>query len=206
MNTVGKILHEARESKKMSLFDLEKITKIKSDFIDKIEKNDWDNLPEFPVVSGFVKNLASTLDLPVDNLNAIFRRDYLPKKIAINPKPDIQNKFSWSPKFSFFVGVIAFTFFILIYLLFEYKSFVTPPELEVFSPKAGSFVVTTNVNISGKTTTDSILTVNNQSIILDQDGTFRTVVGITKDTKKLVFRAVSRSGKVTEKTVEINVE
>jgi len=64
----------------------------------------------------------------------------------------------------------------------------------------------TRVKIEGKTTTDAILTVNNQPIILDQDGKFVTEIEITKDTKELKFVSISRSGKKTEIVRKITVE
>lgn len=206
MNTVGQILKEARIQKGISLQKLEHLTKIKKDFITKLEKEDWNNLPEFPVVSGFVKNLAGALDLSVNNVNAILRRDYPPKKLAINPKPDVQNKFSWSPKLTFIVGVGILIVLVLGYLGFEYKKFIQPPELEIYSPKSSEIIIKTKVKVSGKTTTDVVITVNNQPIIIDQNGEFEAELEITKETKELIFKAVSRSGKVTEKNISITVE
>lgn len=206
MNTIGKILKDARESKNITLMDLENTTKIKKDFISKIEKEDWNNLPEFPVVSGFVKNIANSLDLSVDNVNATLRRDYPPKKLRINPKPDINNKFTWSPKLTFAIGVSVLVLVVLGYLGLQYKKFITPPELTVNSPKQNEIITQNKIKVSGKTTTDVSLTVNNQPITLDQDGAFITIIEITKETKNLVFKATSRSGKVTEKSIDISVE
>lgn len=206
MNTVGQILKDARIKKGISLIKLGNLTKIKREFILKIENSDWDKLPEFPVVSGFVKNLANALDLSVDNTNAILRRDYPPKKLAINPKPDVEKKFSWSPKLTFAVGVGALVILVLGYLGMEYSKFVKPPELEIISPKNSEIVHGQKIKISGKTTTDALLMVNNQPIILDQDGSFVTELEITKDTKEIKFVAVSRSGKTTEVIRSISVE
>ncbi len=206
MNTVGQILKEARINKNISLSKLEDLTKIKKEFISKIEKGDWSNLPEFPIVSGFVKNLANALDISVDKVNAILRRDYPPKKLAINPKPDIQGRFYWSPKLTFVMSIGVLTLLVLGYLGFEYKKFITPPDLEIYSPKDNGTLFTDNVEVSGKTTTDVSLTINNQPIILDQDGGFNTELKITKDTKELKFKVVSRSGKTTEKVINISVE
>lgn len=206
MNTVGQILKEARLKKDISLIKLSNLTKIKREFIVMIEKNDWDNLPEFPVVSGFVKNIANSLGLSVDNTNAILRRDYPPKKLIINPKPDVASKFSWSPKLTFAVGVVILILLVLGYLGFEYRKFIMPPELEIINPKNNEIVLNSKVKVSGKTTTDVSLTINNQPIILDQEGGFTTELEITKETKTLTFKAISRSGKVTEKTVTISVE
>ena len=206
MNTVGQILKEARLNQSVSLSDLEKTTKIKKDFIIKIENEDWEHLPEFPVVSGFVKNIANALDLSVDNVNAILRRDYPPKKLRINPKPDISSKFTWSPKLTFAIGVSFLVLIVLGYLGIQYRKFSTPPDLMISSPKQNEITTQNKIKVSGKTTTDAIVTVNNQPITLDQDGAFITEIEITKETKNLVFKAISRSGKVTEKNVSIAVE
>ncbi len=206
MVTVGEILKEARLKKKLSLSNLEKETKIKKEFIDLIENNLWDKLPDYPVVSGFIKNIAVFLDVPAETANAILRRDYLPKKLYINPKPDIESKFYWSPKLTFITGISLLTLLVLGYLGFEYIKFIKPPKLEIYNPKNNEIVLENKVKITGKTTTDVILTVNNQPILLDQEGKFQTEVEITKDTSSLLFKAISRSGKITEKKVEINVE
>ena len=206
MNTIGQILKEARLKKGFSLIKLENLTKIKRDFITKIENNDWDNLPEFPVVSGFVKNIANSLGVSVNNANAILRRDYPPRKLAINPSPDIGNKFVWSPRLTFVVGVIALLLLVLGYLGFEYLKFIKPPELLITSPKENEQVQQTKIKVEGKTTTDAILTVNNQPIILDQDGRFIAEIEINKETKEIKFVSISRSGKTTEKIIKITVE
>jgi len=206
MNTIGQMLKEARVKKNISLIKLENLTKIKRDFILKLEKNDWDNLPEFPVVSGFVKNLANVLGISSETANAILKRDYPPKKLAINPKPDVGGKFSWSPKLTFAIGIGILLVLVLGYLGVEYTKFVRPPELVINKPIENEQVLQTRVKIEGKTTTDAILTVNNQPIILDQDGKFVTEIEITKDTKELKFVSISRSGKKTEIVRKITVE
>ncbi len=206
MLTIGEILKDARLKKKLSLSNLERRTKIKKEFIYLIEKNDWDNLPEYPVVSGFVKNIAVFLDISASSANAFLRRDYPPKKLIINPKPDISTKFSWSPKLTFAVGIAIITLAILGYLGYEYKKFTTPPDISIVAPKDNEIVNSVKVKVQGKTTTDVTLTINNQPIILDQEGKFVTEILITKDTKTLTFKAVSRSGKVTEIVKNISVE
>jgi len=206
MNTIGQILKEARVKKNISLIKLENLTKIKREFILKLEKDDWDNLPEFPVVSGFVKNLANALGISSNNANAILRRDYPPKKLTINPKPDVGGKFSWSPKLTFAVGIGILLVFVLGYLGIEYVKFIKPPELIIDKPVENEQILKNKVKIEGKTTTDAILTVNNQPIIFDQDGKFITEIEITKDTKELKFISISRSGKKTEIIRKITVE
>lgn len=206
MKTVGQILKEARLNKNISLIKLENLTKIKKEFILLIEKNDWDKLPDFPVVSGFVKNLAMALDINAQNVNAVLRRDYVPKKLSINPKPDIESKFSWSPKLTFIISIGTLILLVLGYLGLEYSRFKSPPNLEISAPVENEIILTPKVSIKGKTATDVNLTVNNQQIIVDQDGNFVGEIEITKETQNLEFVAISRSGKVTKISRKIKVD
>lgn len=206
MLTIGQMLRDARKKQGISLSEVEKDTKIKRSFILLIEKNEWGSLPEYAVVSGFVKNLAVYLNLSPDTANAFLRRDYPPKKLDVNPKPDIDSKFVWSPKLTFGIGISILSLLVLAYLGFEYSKFVKPPEITITSPKENEIVLDETVKVSGSTSTDAVVTINNQPVILDSEGKFVTEILIAKDTKSLAFRAVSRSGKVTEKIVNIQVE
>lgn len=206
MKTVGQILKDARLSKNISLLKLENLTKIKREFISSIEKDDWDKLPDFPVVSGFVKNLAVVLGVNTQNINAVLRRDYLPKKLNINPKPDIGSKFSWSPKLTFLIGISVLISLVLGYLGIEYSKFKSPPILEIITPEENQVMLFDKVQVKGKTATDANLTVNNQPIIVDQDGNFVGEIGITKETDNLEFVAISRSGKVTQISRNIKID
>lgn len=206
MQTVGQLLKQERLKSKISLNDLERKTKIKKEFIQKIENENWDSLPEFPIVSGFVKNIALYLELSPSNVIAVLRRDYPPKKIHINPKPDIDTKFMWSPKFTFAISISFVVLLVLGYLIFEYQKFTRPPEIKIISPKENQFIQGNSVKVEGETTTDVSLSINNQPIIIDENGDFITEISITKETKQLNFKAVSRSGKTTEKIINISVE
>ena len=206
MKTVGQILKEARLAKNISLLKLENLTKIKKEFVLLIEKSEWDKLPDFPVVSGFVKNLAVALGVNEKSANAVLRRDYPPKKLNINPKPDVVSKFSWSPKFTFILGISVLIISVLGYLGFEYIKFKSPPTLQINSPTENEVILSNKVSIKGKTATDVNLTVNNQPIIVDSDGNFIGEIEITNYTKSLEFVAISRSGKVTKISRNISVD
>jgi len=76
MRTIGVLLKEARGKKRYSLDYLAQLTKIKKDFIERIENEDWASLPDFTVVTGFVKSVSKSLDLEERNTVALLRRDY----------------------------------------------------------------------------------------------------------------------------------
>lgn len=197
MRTIGEVLKGARSKKRYSLAKVEAETKIKRQFIEDIEKEKWQSLPEYPVLVGFVKNLSNFLGLDERSTVALLRRDYPPKKLSINPKPDVANKFVWNPRLTFFVGIGVVLIVILGYLAFQYYKFVTPPNLTVNEPRESEVIKVRNFKVFGKTDPDATVKVNNQPALVNEDGSFMVEIAIYEGTNEIVVSATSRSGKTT---------
>jgi len=197
MRTVGKFLKETRVKKKHSRVALEKVTKIKREFIEAIEEENWEELPEFPVVAGFVKSIAGVLKIEQKQAVALLRRDYPPKKLAINPKPDVSDRFTWSPRLTFLAAVVIVSLGIFSYLGFQYINFVSPPHLLVEYPKDGQIVTEEILQVLGATDPEATVKVNNQPVLVSGDGRFSTEIEIIEGTGEVEVKATSRSGKET---------
>lgn len=206
MKTIGKVLKDARVSKKISLPELKKRTKIKVEFIKFIEEERWNELPEYATVQGFVKSLGKSLNLNEEKMAALFRRDYPPKDLPINPKQDVSKKFVWSPKTSLTVGALFAFLVVGSYLGFQYKRFVRPPEVKIESPIEGQEVDSLFVMVSGSTDKDVVIVANNQPLLVDEDGNFSDTLEVSKETSEIKIVAISRSGKETVIYRKITVE
>lgn len=206
MKTIGQIIGSARKDKNYSFQRLEEITKIKVSFIEAIENERWQDLPSFPTVLGFVKSISSALNLDEKMAAAVLKRDYPPKKLSINPKPDISDKPAWNPKLTFVLGISAVVLVILGYLGFQYKKFVSPPQISLESPVSDQIVKGNSVLVFGTTDPDVKITVDNQPVIVDENGKFSESIGISPDTKEIVVVAQSRSGKTTTISRKIQTE
>ena len=194
MKSIGDYLKEARIRKKYSKARVEAETKIKKGFVDAIEREDWILLPELPVVIGFVKSIAQVLDLEPNQIVALLKRDYPPRKINPNPKPDIKSKFVWNPKLTF-VSIIVFVLLALFsYLSYQYWNFTKPPFLQITTPSEGQEVKTKELTVSGKTNPEAVIKVNNQPVLVSDDGNFVTVINIYEGTNEVEIKAVTRSG------------
>lgn len=197
MKNIGEVVKEARLKRKLSRQQLESKTKIREEFIEALEKLDWDSLPEYPVVTGFVKNIAGTLGLKEENLTALLRRDYPPKNLSVNPKPEPKDTFKWSPRLTFLtvVGLLLIT--VSIYLGVSYLNFIKPPLLEVQEPVEGQLVSGQSLAVRGITNPEAFIEVNNQPVLIEDDGYFETEIEISAETREVVIVAKSRSGKET---------
>lgn len=206
MKKIGQILKDARVRKNYSLKKIEEITRIKSNFIDLIEKEKWGVLPPFPTVLGFVKNLSTPLGIDENMAVAVLKRDYPPKALNINPKPDVSSRFAWSPRSTFVVGIILVILLVFGYLGFQYIGFISPPRLTLDSPKENQIIDGTNVLVFGSTELDAKIIVNNQPVLVDDNGKFNVSINIARETKEITVKAISRSGKETTVSRKINVQ
>ena len=206
MKSIGDTLKEIRLKKKISIAKLSEITKIKSEFIRAIENGEWVGLPEFPVVMGFVKNIAASLDMKPLSAAALLKRDYPPKSLNINPKPDVAKEFVWSPRLTFLVGVILVAVTLSGYLIYQYTRFISPPVLVVEEPIEGQVIEEENLMVKGNTDLEASVKVNNQPANLEQDGKFSAEIEVTDSTEEIKVVARSRAGKETVVTRKIEVK
>jgi cytoskeletal protein RodZ len=197
MKTIGIYIKEARIKKRFSLEKIAKETKIKKKFVASIEKENWGALPEYPIVVGFVKKISNYMKLDERQAVAFLRRDYPPKVLPINPKPDVVKKFVWSPRLTFILGIATIAIAVLGYLGFQYSSFISPPKLVVDEPLEEQVVKQRSLIVSGKTDQDVAMKINNQPILIEEDGSFSAEIEIFEGTEEIVVKAVSRSGKET---------
>ncbi|MBX4205928.1 helix-turn-helix domain-containing protein [Candidatus Microgenomates bacterium] len=206
MKTIGQILKEARLTKSFSKSHLEGLTKIKKDFIEAIEEEQWHLLPEYPVVRGFVKSMADSLDMNSDQALAFLRRDYPPQKATVNPKPDVGTKFIWTPKLTFLTGMAVVLVIVLGYLTLQYVGFISPPKLEVAKPTESEVILSSPTEVDGVTDPGVTIKINNQPTLIEDDGSFKALIEVNSNTNKVEVVATSRSGKVTSVIRNIKVE
>jgi cytoskeletal protein RodZ len=194
MDTLGKYIKKERSAKKYSLEKLADETKIRKEFLQAIESDNWDKLPDYSVVRGFIRNISSTLGVGEDLLLALLRRDFPSQKSDPNPKPDVVEKFVWSPKLTFSTLTILGSLLLIIYLTFQYMNFIKPPKLVVDLPQEKQVVEGRFVTVSGTTDIGSTVKVNNQPVLIEKDGTFKVELEISSTTMEVVIIARSRSG------------
>lgn len=197
MKTIGDIVRQARLKKRFSLSKLEKETRIKAGFTQAIEDLRWGDLPEFPVVVGFVKSISKSLGISERHAVSLLKRDYPPKNLHINPKPDVSDKFTWSPRFTFWLATVLVTTLVLGYLGYQYVRFVNPPFLEIYEPRQGQEITARKLEVSGKTVPDALVTINNQPVLVEDGGGFSSQISIFEGTQEVEIKAISRSGKET---------
>ena len=201
MKTIGEILKSARVSRKLTLTDLSRLTKISLITLKALEKNQFVKLPSATYVQGFIKNYAQAVGLDPAKTLAVFKRDYdrhhakkiLPQGLT---QPLNQPFFASAPG----RNLLAAAIILLIlagYLIFTLFKLYLPPPLTIDQP-AEAQELASPVLIKGKTDRDARLTLNDKTVNLEPDGRFTTIYSSQSGTLELKFKATSRRGKSRE--------
>ena len=125
MKTVGEILKDEREVKNLSLDEVATATKIKKEFLEAIEKNDFQKILSEVTLRGFIKNYAEFLGLSSKSVLAVFKRDFIREKKAevIVSRPG----FHWTPQLTLLLIVSIFVLLLVAYLARQYLSLINTP-------------------------------------------------------------------------------
>ncbi len=207
MKTAGNLIRARRAELNLTRNELGEMTHIKTSFIKAIEESDWSNLPELAVTIGFLKSISHFLDIDDTQVVALFRREYNPnlktEKQRVKTK-EITKKFIWGPRLTFIALVILILSFVMGYLGFQYNKFNSPPKLIINEPKETQ-VKKGELKVSGITDHDATIEVNSQRVLVNEDGTFSTLIEVNENSKEITITAKTRSGKVSlvSRTIEV---
>lgn len=208
MTTVGEILRSSRLKKNLSLEQVEKVIKIRAKFLDAIEKGRFELLPPGTFTKGFVKNYASFLGLNVEEILAFYRRQVNEEKTKVVPNRDetLKARVNITPQFYtiFGVGLLLVVFF--AYLVFSYFKFAGNPELSVSKPQNNVVVSSDQVEIIGKTDPQATLTVNNQTVSLNADGSFDINIPLQPGLNSIIINSVNKFKKQTTLIRNVRLE
>lgn len=210
MKTVGEILKNSRLKKKLTRRKLAKKTKISVKYLKALENNDFSALPEAAFVKGFIRNYANAVDLDPQQALAVFRRDYdQDVKGQVVPRglmhSETERRSLWTPKTTVIAALTILFLAFASYFLYQYRLLASAPPLEIDSPKEQERVKA-SVTVIGRTDPQATVTINNQQVWVNPDGTFNQSLTLPEGTRTITIHSKSRSGKTRTVQRTVNVE
>ena len=208
MIRAGERLYQERTKKGYTLEEVSKATKIRSSFLSSIEKGEYKQLP-LGYAHGFVRNYAKFLGLSEHELLALFKREYDEEKfVKVLPegllrKDDFPLK---RIKFAQTFKILILIFIALVaYIIFQYRSAIFNPPLNVSYPLENSVISSQTVTVVGKTDPNSTVFINNETASLDKEGNFTKTINVFPGKAKITIKAVNNFNKTTilERHIEI---
>ncbi len=210
IKSVGELLKEERISHNVTLEFLAKKTKIKAEYLEYLENNQFDKLPASPFIKGYIKTYARIFGFEYKPIIAVLRRDYKEgNKGQLVPrdflKPVIRERATWNPitASAMIIGGVFLT--LVMFVIYKWYVFNKPPFIEISSPTDNQ-EVSSQVKISGRTNPEALLVINSQPVALQPDGSFNTEVLIPREgSNTITIESTDKRGKTNliQKTVRV---
>jgi cytoskeletal protein RodZ len=199
MIRVGSRLQNARIKKGFTLEEVAKATKIREEFLDALEKGEYNKLPSSTYVQGFINNYTSFLGLPQKETIAIFKREFDEgEHLGVLPEsfthPHSRSLFSFRLGNYTLVGILTVVF-ILSFVAYGYRAALWDPYLSINSPKESQTISSQSILVLGKTDINTIVTVNDDPAYVDKDGNFKKEISVFSGNVAVTVKAVNSFGR-----------
>lgn len=202
MYNVAQLFKDAREDRGFTIEEVSKKTRIPQRYLQAFETEGNTSHPPEPYCSLYVRNYAIFLGLNGDNILALFRRDYA---TIYNPKSTFFEENSFiNPQRFFKLAIILVTAIFAIYLIIQYQQFNRPPEFSISWPTSPTSLE--SAVITGKTSSETTIRINQDLIIVDKDGNFTKQITLSFGENPITVEAGARNGKTKKETKTIQRE
>lgn len=210
--TPGKLLHDERKKKGLDIEHVALSIKIRKDYLNAIESDDF-SVFESPVYAkGFIKLYARFLGLDEETVMALYRRfvdiDEKSKGTAVLKTNNRVPKFNFviTSKTLAIGAIIAVLLIIFGYLLLQVYYFQKPPNLQISMP-TDEKTETENriITVGGYTDVGASILVNDSMVNVDEKGYFETDVVLRLGDNVIIVKAVYQDTVGRETTEQIYV-
>ncbi|MBT4209665.1 MAG: helix-turn-helix domain-containing protein [Candidatus Komeilibacteria bacterium] len=200
-------LRQARLAKEISLEEVAEATKIQVKYLEILEEGDYQKLPGDIYSKAWLKLYGDFLGLQVNELLVDYKIEKsISNKLTKVSSPVVKsNNISLysilKPRVLKFLGIALLILALLAYLGWEINNTISPPEVTIFEPSNNFKTTESSVNIKGQTKAEVQLTINNELVLLDEEGKFNQSINLINGLNNLEISAKKKHSKV--KTIEI---
>lgn len=208
---IGGRLRAAREALGLSPKEVEKATRVRCKYIAALENHDFSKLPEAVYAKNFVRALSRHYGLDCDAMTDALAREI----IAITGKDvrsdtmieRLQGKRLIATPAVIKMGMLA-TALLAVSAYFGYSvhRILRPPKLVVTTPQDSQVFDERLVTVAGETEPEVELTVNQEPILIESDGTFNETLNLPEGVSVLRIAAKKRHSKTREVFIKVIVE
>lgn len=197
--TLGQKLKALRRSANYTLNEMVERTKIQKSFLQALEDSDYSKLPDPVYARNFLKIYVRALGANETYFLDQFETECgtcdfmsearLPRRRA---RP---LQFLVASRFVRIFSVAAIALVMCGYMGYQIRAILLPPELSVLSPSDGIMTAEAMIAVAGNAEPGTQVTVNGQSVLLDQSGQFSADVALERGVNVIVIESTRRYSK-----------
>lgn len=210
MKTVGSILKSERERKNWSIEEISKFLKIHPKYLKALEEGRYEIFADSVHIKGFLKNYVGFLGLNESEVLAFFRREYNEEfkkgDLKFSKNSLLSPKIVFTPGILVSISIALLVVIFFFYLLYQYRSFASAPELRILNPPEDIVISENVINVYGSTDRDSQVLINGQRVDISEEGKFATTISLPEGVNNLNFLSTNKLGRQSRVTRTIVVE
>ncbi len=209
--TLGEKLKKLRGDKRISLGEASKFTKIQAVYLEHLEEGAYDFLPADVYVRGFLRSYADFLGVDDRILIRLYEKEKgIKKNLDKEKKSNLKERkpidissFVFTPQKIVVAVVIAVVLMGLFLLYREVDSFASAPSLVILSPDDNSEVQDNSIYVKGVTEKDAALFINDQPILVGDDGRFGENLTLQSGLNNITVKSVNKFKKEAIKNIVV---
>jgi len=194
--TLGEKLREMRQAAHLTLSELAALTKIQKRFLEAFEKGNYESLPAPLYARQYLKTSVQTLGGDVSYYLELFEKEHgtcdciaharLPRQRTRAKQLRLTGK---AARTGIIFVVVAL---VCVYLGSQIFTLLQPPALSINEPLDGMTTVSPTITVSGQTQEGATIFVNDQEVVLEQEGVFHAEIILERGVNIIEFRATKR--------------
>jgi len=198
--TLGEKFRKLRLGKNWTLEVAAEKTKIAAHYLQSLEKSRYDDIPGEVYITNFIKVYEQKLGVEPGKCLEQYRleRHIIELKKHHRFLPEIGQSSFWEkilkPKNIKLAAICAIILVVLSYIILNVYQTVTPPKLTIFYPASDLEVSDPVIKVTGQSEKEALVTINNQEILLTENGKFEETISLRIGLNLLVISAKKRHG------------
>ncbi|MBI4280812.1 helix-turn-helix domain-containing protein [Candidatus Uhrbacteria bacterium] len=190
--SLGSSLRKFRESLGWTIEKAARETRIQGSYLQNMEEERWEKLPEEPARSHLLKRYVRTLGDPPALIT--LSDEKLPEaKLILQPLAKARSFSLTLTPFHWKLAGFALIFLGIIgYLGWQVHTLLAPPFLVIDNPSEGFSTPVPTISIQGITDPQASVTINEQPILKTSDGTFRYEMHLEQGANLITIAAAKR--------------
>jgi cytoskeletal protein RodZ len=208
--TLGSVFKAARTKLTWTLEQAEKETKICGKYLLALEDGNYDALPAEAYNIGYVRGYAQVLKLNQEKILQLYREERSNKRfdspsdgVLLQPRKMRDANFFITPKL---IGaIIAVLLFggMVSYVALQLRAFSQPPMLAISNVPAEFTSTKDTVTLKGQTAAGAVIAINNEPIIVNQDGSFSQNIQLSPGVNQIVIQATSQANRQSQRVIKV---
>lgn len=198
--SVASKLRLARESKEIGLSEAATKLNIKEEYLSALEKGAYSLIPGGIYEKLFLKKYSHFLGLNPKAIEKERQKERTKKSDEedVFSKKKIEKKhFIVMPKIFRNIAMVSGFLILSLYIVFCLKTSLSAPKVEIFFPPENLVTQEKNIEISGRASEKTQITVNEKTVLKDSSGIFKENLELKNGLNSITILAKNRYGQET---------